>query len=72
MEGSGQLETLAALSLDWRLDGPQLVWMLWSRDKSVASARNQTLAIQPIAILLSQYSNGLDGSVDIAMGWMAQ
>jgi hypothetical protein len=36
--------------LDRRLGGsPELVWILWRREKSLALARNRTLAIQSIA-----------------------
>jgi hypothetical protein len=53
MEVSGQLHASAALPLvpivleaEWT---PEPVSMLWSREKSLASARNQTLVIQPVA-----------------------
>jgi hypothetical protein len=38
--------------LDRSLDGSYLtpVWMLWSREKSFAPARNRTPAVQPVAI----------------------
>jgi hypothetical protein len=57
MKVSGQLNTPATLPL--RKESPlpigkeagwatELVWMLWSGQKSLAPARNQTLAIQPV------------------------
>jgi hypothetical protein len=37
------------------LGGPQeLVWVLWEREKYLAHARNQTLAIQPAAHFYSE------------------
>jgi hypothetical protein len=58
MEESGQLHAPAAL-YPWKerpvtIEGeaesaPEPIWTLWSRDKSVNLAENQTPAVHPIA-----------------------
>jgi hypothetical protein len=58
MEVTGQLHASAALPtgknprylLDKRLSGPpEPVWTLWSTEKSLAPARNRTLAVHSVA-----------------------
>jgi hypothetical protein len=48
---SGQLDTLA--SLPRKLShwiGGEPIWLLWSREKSSALAKNRTSDVQPVAI----------------------
>jgi hypothetical protein len=56
MEVSGHLYAMAALPP--RKEPPEPVGMLWSRQKFLNSAKNPTLAIQPIARRYTVWSNG--------------
>jgi hypothetical protein len=75
MEVSGQLHTIAALPPGKVPPVPtgqeadcaqELVWMLWSREKSLAPGQNRTPAIQPVAHAISTELSWLPGRTEKA------